>query len=92
MYILDEPTTGLDVTTQAHVLELLKDIAKEKAGIIKSGVPVVISEFQKETYSVFEEKAKNLNSDIFLSNSLNKFKTDLIGDFQHKNIKKNFRF
>ena len=64
----------------------LKDIAKEKAGIIKSGVPVVISEFQKETYSVFEEKAKNLNSDLFLSNSLNKFKTDLIGDFQHKNI------
>ena len=64
----------------------LKDIAKEKAGIIKSGVPVVISEFQKETYSVFEETAKNLNSDLFLSNSLNKFKTDLIGDFQHKNI------
>ena len=64
----------------------LKDIAKEKAGIIKSGVPVVISEFQKETYSVFEETAKNLNSDLYLSNSLNKFKTDLIGDFQHKNI------
>jgi len=64
----------------------LKDIAKEKAGIIKPGVPVVISEFQKETYSVFEETAKNLNSDLFLSNSLNKFKTDLIGDFQHKNI------
>ena len=26
MLVLDEPTTGLDVTTQAHILELLRDI------------------------------------------------------------------
>jgi len=29
LLLLDEPTTGLDVTTQAHILELLGDIAKE---------------------------------------------------------------
>lgn len=29
LLLLDEPTTGLDVTTQAHVLELLKDITKD---------------------------------------------------------------
>jgi peptide/nickel transport system ATP-binding protein len=29
MLVLDEPTTGLDVTTQAHILELLRDIVKE---------------------------------------------------------------
>ena len=27
--LLDEPTTGLDVTTQAHILELLRDLATE---------------------------------------------------------------
>lgn len=27
--LLDEPTTGLDVTTQAHILVLLQDLAKE---------------------------------------------------------------
>ncbi|MEM7126167.1 MAG: ABC transporter ATP-binding protein [Chloroflexota bacterium] len=29
LLLLDEPTTGLDVTTQAHILELLSDIAQE---------------------------------------------------------------
>ena len=28
--LLDEPTTGLDVTTQAHILELLRDLAADR--------------------------------------------------------------
>ena len=64
----------------------LNDIAKEKAGIIKKGVPVVISEFQKETYPVFETKAQKIGTDIYLAENTNKFETDLLGDFQNKNI------
>ena len=30
LLLLDEPTTGLDVTTQAHILELLRNIATEQ--------------------------------------------------------------
>jgi peptide/nickel transport system ATP-binding protein len=29
MLVLDEPTTGLDVTTQAHILDLMRDIVAE---------------------------------------------------------------
>lgn len=36
----------------------LPAIATEKAGIIKKGIPVVVSEYQEEVQQVFEEKAK----------------------------------
>lgn len=42
----------------------LVEIAGEKAGIIKHGVPVVISERQSEVEKVFIEKAKKENSAI----------------------------
>jgi len=42
-------------------------IAQEKAGIIKSGVPVVISETQEETKDVFVMKALETGSEIFFA-------------------------
>ncbi|MCB9283945.1 MAG: bifunctional folylpolyglutamate synthase/dihydrofolate synthase [Lewinellaceae bacterium] len=42
-------------------------IAAEKAGIIKSGVPVVIGEWQEETQPVFEQKARQERSPLFLA-------------------------
>ena len=45
----------------------LEKIAVEKAGIIKKGVPVVIGEYQKETFPVFAEKAKTENTRLFLN-------------------------
>lgn len=45
----------------------LKEIAGEKAGIIKPGIPVVIGETQEETKNVFLETANNTDSDIFFA-------------------------
>ncbi|WP_428660907.1 bifunctional folylpolyglutamate synthase/dihydrofolate synthase [Runella sp.] len=45
----------------------LKEIAFEKAGIIKSHVPVVISETQAETAPVFIEKAKEMEAPIYFA-------------------------
>jgi dihydrofolate synthase/folylpolyglutamate synthase len=47
--------------------DTFEKIAREKAGIIKPGVPVVVSETQKETQNVFIEKAADLNSEIFFA-------------------------
>lgn len=45
----------------------LPAIAREKAGIIKSGVPVVISESHPETKAVFEEVAHAQQAPIFFA-------------------------
>lgn len=42
----------------------LAKIAGEKAGIMKTGIPVVIGETTEETRPVFEAKAKELNTSI----------------------------
>ena len=42
----------------------LQDIASEKAGIIKSGIPVVIGETTPETKEVFTRKAQECNAPI----------------------------
>lgn len=47
--------------------ETLPQIATEKAGIIKHGVPVVISERQPSVQDVFIRKARDEQSDIFFA-------------------------
>jgi dihydrofolate synthase/folylpolyglutamate synthase len=45
----------------------LEKIAFEKAGIIKSGIPVVIGESLPETRTVFEAKATEVNTPIYFA-------------------------
>ncbi len=59
---------GLDHTQ--YLGETLAAIASEKAGIIKTGVPVVIGETQWETRSVFENAAANSGSEIIFADVL----------------------
>ncbi len=69
----------------------LKQIASEKAGIIKRGVPVVIGETDEETRPVFEQKAKEMEAPIFFAEEfqmpypLPKFQ--LKGYYQEKNLR-----
>lgn len=44
--------------------ETLEEIAKEKAGIIKENIPVVIGETQKETEQIFRDHANEKRSEI----------------------------
>jgi dihydrofolate synthase/folylpolyglutamate synthase len=63
-------------------------IAKEKAGIIKSSIPVVIGETQEETKAVFLDIAKANASDIYFAEDFNSnYTSDLKGSYQKHNIK-----
>ncbi len=69
--------------------DTLPDIAREKAGIIKEGVPVVVSERQEEVASVFKEISKLKHSKLVFAEDVVKkeYQTDLKGDYQKKNVK-----
>ncbi len=78
---------GLDHTDiLGHTMEL---ISREKAGIIKEDVPLVISEYQEEIAPVFEVIAKARNSDLVYADKedLKDYRTSLFGSYQNKNIK-----
>jgi dihydrofolate synthase/folylpolyglutamate synthase len=69
--------------------ETLPEIAFEKAGIIKHKVPVVIGEYQKEVFQVFEKIAKEKSAPLFLAskNENITYTSDLKGSYQILNIK-----
>lgn len=48
----------------------LKEIATEKAGIIKDKIPVLIGESNAETKNVFISKAKEKNSEIYFADNI----------------------
>ena len=69
----------------------LAEIAAEKAGIIKRGVPVVIGEATPETRPVFEQKALEMEAPIFFAEEF-KMPTplpdfELKGAYQQKNLR-----
>ncbi len=57
--------TNISLDHTGMLGDTLKEIAAEKAGIIKKGVPVVISEFQDVVDGVFEESARTLEVPLY---------------------------
>ena len=67
----------------------ISDIAKEKAGIIKDNIPVVIGQTQQEISPIFTDIAKLKKSEIIFADHFiyDTYNCDLKGDYQKKNIK-----
>jgi len=78
---------GLDHTQ--FLGNTLTAIAAEKAGIIKSNIPVVIGEYTSETQPVFLATAKANQSPLYFASDLiaTAYPSDLIGDYQIHNKK-----
>ena len=76
---------GLDHTQ--FLGDTLELIAKEKGGIIKPNIPVVVSETQLETKAILTDLAKDSSSKIVFADlkPLISYPTDLLGDYQAKN-------
>ena len=76
---------GLDHTR--FLGDTIKEIAFEKAGVIKTETPVVIGEYKEETKAVFLKKSKQEQSPIVFAEEIStpKLELDLLGDYQLKN-------
>ncbi|MDR3188747.1 MAG: bifunctional folylpolyglutamate synthase/dihydrofolate synthase [Prevotellaceae bacterium] len=81
---------GLDHTDLLG--DTLEKIAREKAGIIKSGVPVVVGEYQPEVAHVFEQAAAAHRSPLVFASRRRTaadtaaYALDLHGDYQQRNL------
>lgn len=78
---------GLDHTQ--FLGNTLQEIAGEKAGIIKPGVPVVIGEYNENTAEVFRQKATESGSQIYFASEEDypQYDSDLRGSYQNQNRK-----
>ena len=78
---------GLDHTQ--FLGDTLEAIAFEKAGIIKTNIPVVIGEYKNETKPVFINKAKESKAEIYFASDLisETYPSALKGNYQEYNKK-----
>lgn len=82
--------TNIGKDHTAFLGDTLAEIAGEKTGIIKPGVPVVIGEYTNETKPVFINKANTEHSTIYFASETykdNQLTSDLVGLYQQKNIR-----
>lgn len=66
--------TNISLDHQATLGNTHRQIASEKAGIIKKGIPALIGEYQEDVAKVFSKKATKENSDLFYAKDLGNVK------------------
>ena len=81
--------TNISMDHTQFLGDTLAKIAAEKAGIIKSTIPVVIGETQPKIKHVFIEKAKQMNAPIQFADEYptKEYESDLKGVYQQQNKK-----
>lgn len=81
--------TNISMDHTQFLGDTLAKIAAEKAGIIKSTIPVIIGETQPEIKPVFIEKANQLNAPVQFADEglIQEYESDLKGAYQQKNKK-----
>ncbi|WP_285269717.1 bifunctional folylpolyglutamate synthase/dihydrofolate synthase [Kaistella rhinocerotis] len=80
--------TNVALDHQDILGETLEEIAREKAGIIKPGIPVISGSNDEEVKRIIEEKAKENASDFIDATLMESdLKSDLNGSYQRHNIK-----
>lgn len=81
--------TNIDLDHMQFLGNTPREIAGEKAGIIKPNIPVVIGEYTQDTQPVFLAKAEENKAPIYFASDLisEVFPSDLIGDYQFHNKK-----
>ncbi len=84
--------TNVDYDHMNLLGDSLEEIASEKAGIIKVNTPVVLSEYQASTESVFKDKAIAMNAPLYLAeNHWQLTKTERGTDYQQLRLIQNRR-
>ncbi len=61
--------TGVDFDHMAYLGNSLEEIAANKAGIIKPGVPVVVGLMEREAGQVIEDQARKMGAEVINSSS-----------------------
>ncbi|MCV3763813.1 Mur ligase family protein [Companilactobacillus farciminis] len=57
--------TSIDLDHEKLIGPTLQDIAKEKAGIIKSGRPIIVGHLHEAVQGIIQKEAQTLNSPLF---------------------------
>lgn len=78
--------TNIGLEHTQYLGDTIAQIAAEKAGIIKPGVPMVVGETDPESEPVFRARVAEMGSEIIFADKAPDYELDLAGDYQQNNL------